>query len=77
MLAVARSIVAKEGISGFARGLLPRVMLLAPLSSLTISLYSVVHRAAAAIIEGTPVFIAGKAKGQVEVKAGGGAKNKF
>jgi len=77
VLAVARSIVAKEGISGFARGLLPRVMLLAPLSSLTISLYSVVHRAAAAIIEGTPVYIAGKAKGSEDQKDGGGAKNKF
>ncbi len=73
VLTVMRSIAAKEGVSGFARGLLPRVMLLAPLSSLTISLYSVVHRAAAAVLmAGTPVLVAGKspdAKAAVEKKA--------
>lgn len=45
VVSVMRSIAAKEGAAGFASGLLPRVMLLAPLSSLTISFYAVVHRA--------------------------------
>ena len=38
-----RRIAAQEGTSGFTRGLLPRVMLLAPLSSLTISFCACYH----------------------------------
>jgi len=49
-LSIMRSIAAKEGAAGFTRGLLPRVMLLAPLSSLTISFYSAVHRLAESVI---------------------------
>ena len=42
-LALARHIAATEGPSGFARGMLPRALLLAPASSLTIAFYAVVQ----------------------------------
>lgn len=42
-LTLARQIAATEGPMGFARGMVPRMMLLAPVSSLTIAFYSVVQ----------------------------------
>lgn len=42
-LAVARHIALTEGPMGFARGALPRMLLLAPASSLTLAFYAVVH----------------------------------
>ena len=41
--ALARHIAATEGPAGFARGFVPRVLLLAPASSLTIAFYAVVQ----------------------------------
>lgn len=52
--AVARHISATEGAAGFTRGLLPRVLLLAPLSSLTIAFYSVARRATEVMRGGKP-----------------------
>jgi solute carrier family 25 iron transporter 28/37 len=45
--AIARRIAATEGVAGFFRGLLPRAMMLAPASSLTIALYARLRDAAA------------------------------
>jgi solute carrier family 25 S-adenosylmethionine transporter 26 len=42
-LALARHIVRTEGVSGFARGALPRALMLAPASGLTIALYALVQ----------------------------------
>lgn len=42
---VAREIAAAEGARGFARGVVPRALLLAPASSLTIAFYSAFERA--------------------------------
>lgn len=42
-LSLARHIAQTEGAAGFARGLVPRVLLLAPASSLTIAFYAVVQ----------------------------------
>ena len=43
--AVARDIAAAEGAAGFCRGMLPRVLMLAPASSLTIACYSTMQAA--------------------------------
>ena len=40
---VVRQILATEGPSGFGRGMVPRMLLLAPVSSLTIAFYSLIH----------------------------------
>lgn len=42
-LALARQIAVTEGPAGFTRGMLPRMLLLAPASSLTIAFYAVVQ----------------------------------
>lgn len=44
--AVARHIAATEGAAGFARGLVPRALLLAPVSSLTLAFYTTLRKAA-------------------------------
>ena len=42
---MARDIAAAEGAAGFCRGMLPRVLMLAPASSLTIACYSTMQAA--------------------------------
>ena len=44
-LGIARHIALTEGPAGFARGLIPRCLLLAPVSSLTIAFYAVIQAA--------------------------------
>jgi hypothetical protein len=45
-LAVARDIAMSEGLAGFTRGMIPRLLLLAPASSLTIAFYAAVQNLA-------------------------------
>lgn len=51
-LGIARHIALTEGPAGFARGMLPRALLLAPVSSLTIAFYAVVQSALASLKAG-------------------------
>ena len=44
-LSIARDIAGTEGMAGFARGLVPRTLLLAPVSSLTIAFYAAIQSA--------------------------------
>lgn len=48
-LGIARHIALTEGPAGFARGMLPRALLLAPVSSLTIAFYAMVQSALASL----------------------------
>lgn len=49
-LAVARQIATSEGLVGFTRGCLPRALLLAPVSSLTIAFYAVFQQVAEGVL---------------------------
>ena len=51
----ARQIITSEGAGALVRGIVPRVLLLAPLSSLTISFYSLFRRVADDVMRETPV----------------------
>ena len=62
-LSLARHIALTEGPAGFARGLLPRMLLLAPVSSLTIAFYAVVQSMAQAAPATTKAPGAAMAKG--------------
>ena len=55
-IAAARQIAATEGAGAFVSGIVPRVLLLAPLSSLTISFYSFVRRGLEGAIERSPLL---------------------